>query len=624
MHQKLVADIIFYVGKENITNATHCFTRLRLIVKDMSAVDKEGLSSLKKVMKVVEANGQLQIVIGNEVTEVFKELMKQMPELSGEKTGESGKGSTDAASGKISVKGILNTITSIFTPTIPAMAGAGVIKGFLVLLTTYGLMAKNGGTYQILSAASDSIFYFMPLILGYTAAKVFDCSIPMMMAIGGSLIYPSLVSFMAETEYVTFLGIPVVNTSYASTVIPIILAAFVYSRLEKLLDRVIPSMIKAVVAPLISLVVMVPATMLVFGPFGNYTSELVGSFFQSLTSVSPLLSGAFFGGTYSLLVMFGMHRALVPIGINEVSAFGSTALWAFSGPANFSQAGAALGTFFRLKDKEEKSVALSAAITALFGITEPALYGVNLKYKRPMIAVISCGAIGGAIAGAGGARAYAVAIPSVLTIPAFLGKGFGAYMLGIAVAFFAAAIMAVMLGINNEAGAGQEKSTDKKETEKKAEAAGESGTGEITAPLDGKVILLSEAKDETFASGILGYGAAIIPSDGKLYAPVNGELISLFPTNHALGIRTEDNRELLIHIGIDTVKLEGKYFKAHVNQGQKISRGQLLVEFDHEAIRQEGYDTTTMVIVTGSTEQEMQLTGKGEVKHGDSLIYFNE
>lgn len=197
-------------------------------------------------------------------------------------------------------------------------------------------------------------------------------------------------------------------------------------------------------------------------------------------------------------------------------------------------------------------------------------------------------------------------------------------MLGIAVAFFAAAIMAVMLGINNEAGAGQEKSTDKKETEKKAEAAGESGTGEITAPLDGKVILLSEAKDETFASGILGYGAAIIPSDGKLYAPVNGELISLFPTNHALGIRTEDNRELLIHIGIDTVKLEGKYFKAHVNQGQKISRGQLLVEFDHEAIRQEGYDTTTMVIVTGSTEQEMQLTGKGEVKHGDSLIYFNE
>ncbi|MCD8363376.1 MAG: beta-glucoside-specific PTS transporter subunit IIABC [Lachnospiraceae bacterium] len=613
MYEELVKTILEATGPDNIISATHCFTRLRLQVKDFQAVDEELITKQDKVLQVVKANGQLQIVIGNEVAAVYAELLRQRPDLGEEEASGEGKKNEEEKKG-FSVKGILNTIASIFTPTIPAMAGGGVIKGLLVLLTTYGLLSTDSGTYQILTAAADSIFYFMPVILGYTSAKVFGCSIPITMTIGASLIYPDLVSFMSSAETVTFLGIPVVNTTYSSTVIPIILAAYVYSKLEKLLDRVIPDMIKAVVAPLISLIVMVPATLLVFGPFGNYTSNLIGAFFQTITSVSPLLAGAFFGGVYSILVMFGMHRALVPIGINEVATSGSTALWAFTGPANFSQAGAALGVFLRVKDKKMKSVSLSASITALFGITEPALYGVNLKYKRPMIAVVACGALGGAIAGAGGARAYAVAIPSILTLPTFFGEGFAAFMIGILVAFFGAAALTAVLGVdegpdapdvgNAELSAGEEPVED----------------GVVVSPLSGTVIPLSEVKDETFSSGLFGPGCGIIPAEGKLYAPADGELTSVFPTGHALGMRTQDGKELLIHIGIDTVKLDGKYFKSHVNQGDTVKRGDLLVEFDNAAIRKCGYDTTTMVIMTDVEAEQIQVCAEGSVRHGAALI----
>lgn len=594
MYKDLAADILRHVGgAENVQSVTHCFTRLRFTLKDAKKADKAALEKMTKVMKVVESQDQFQVVIGNEVGDVFKEISAMMPGKE--------KGQEETKKEAVSFRGILNIIASIFTPTIPALAGSGVIKGLLVLLTTSGLLAADTGTYQILSAASDSIFYFMPLILGYTSAKVFQCSIPISMAIGGSLLYPSLTAFMAEQSAVTFLGIPVINTTYGSTVIPIILATFVYARLEKILDRIIPSVMKAVVAPLISLIIMVPATLLVFGPFGNYTSQLIGSFFQTITSVSPMLAGAFFGGTYSILVMFGMHRALVPIGINEVSAFGSTTLWAFTGPANFAQAGAAFGTFLKLKDKEMKSVSLSASITALFGITEPALYGVNLKYRKPMAAVVISGAAGGAIAGIGGAKAYAVAIPSILTLPTFFGEGFAAFVAAILAAFFLAVVMTCFMKIEEDEDGGENMAA-------------------ICSPLDGTVIPLGEVSDETFSAGILGQGCAVIPEKGVLYAPADGELVSLFPTNHALGMKLADGSELLIHIGIDTVKLDGKYFSACVSQGDKVKRGQKLIEFDCPSIRKEGYDVTTMLIVTGSTEEQVKVNTYGKVKHGEALM----
>ena len=451
-YQPLAKDILRLVGgQDNVIEATHCFTRLRFKLKDASKADKAALKALDKVTGIVEAGGQFQIVIGTQVGEVFSALE---PMLHGAPAAASG-GDEPAAQAeqkeKFSFKVAVNALASIFTPTIPALAGSGVLKGLLVLFTTFGMMDKAGSTYAILNAASDAVFYFMPIILGYSAAKKFKCDPVIAMAVGGSLIYPTLVTFMAEAESVTFLGLPVIVTTYSSTVIPIILATWVQSWLEKGLNKLFPAMVRSVLVPAVTLTVMVPATLMIFGPFGNYASDMVGNLFTTVTNFSPLLSGAFFGGLYSILVMFGMHRALVPIGVNEVATLGSTALWAFTGPANFSQAGAALGVFFRVKDKKMKSVAFSACITALCGITEPALYGVNLKYKRPMVAVVVSGAVGGAIAGIGGARAYAVAIPSLLTIPAFIGAGFAAFMIGVVVAFVLALVMTLVLGLQEEA-----------------------------------------------------------------------------------------------------------------------------------------------------------------------------
>lgn len=444
-HEQLAQDILRLVGgKENINEVTHCFTRLRFRLKDAAKADRDSLKALAKVTGIVEAGGQFQVVIGTDVKDVYEAVTAVM--------GDAPKAeAVSEEKNKFSLKEAINALASIFTPTIPALAGSGIIKGLLVLFTTLGIMAKTDSTYAILNAAGDAVFYFMPLILGYSAAKKLKCDPVIAMSIGGALIYPNLVSYMTSAESVTFLGLPVIVTSYASTVIPIILAAWVQSYLEKWLNKVVPSMIRSVIVPTITLAVMVPATLMVFGPFGNYASTLIGNLFQAVTGFSPLLSGAFFGGLYSILVMFGMHRALVPIGINEVATIGSTALWAFTGPANFAQAGAALGVFFRVKEQKMKSVAISACVTALCGITEPALYGVNLKYKRPMIAVVAAGAVGGAIAGIGGARAYAVAIPSLLTLPAFIGAGFAAFLIAIAVAFVMAMVLTMVLGLKEEA-----------------------------------------------------------------------------------------------------------------------------------------------------------------------------
>ena len=449
-YEQLAQDVLRLVGgKDNVTEATHCFTRLRFKLADESLADRDALKQLDGVTGVVEAGGQFQVVVGTQVGEVFAALEPLLGELA--KGAEEDEASAAPEEEKrFSLKGVINTFASIFTPTIPALAGAGIIKGLLVLFKTLGWLDSSGSTYMILTAASDSVFYFMPIILGYSAAKKFKCDPVIAMAVGGALIYPDLVEFMSEAESVTFLGLPVIVTTYSSTVIPIILATWVQSKLEGFLNRFIPAMVKSVIVPAITLFVMVPATLMIFGPFGNYASELVGDFFTFVTEFSPLLAGAFFGGLYPVLVMFGMHRALVPLGVNEVATTGSTALWAFTGPSNFSQAGATLGAAIRIKDKKMRSVALSACVTALCGITEPALYGVSLKYKTPMIATVIAGAVGGAIAGVGGARAYAVAIPSLLTLPAFIGDGFVAFCIGCAVSFALAAVLTVAMGLKEE------------------------------------------------------------------------------------------------------------------------------------------------------------------------------
>ncbi len=447
---KMAKEILENIGgKENVKNVTHCYTRLRFSLLDFSKVNKERLSEVEGVLTVVESMEQLQVVIGNKVDRVYKELEPLLGKLATQSHQEQPE--------KFSLSKILTTIAQIFTPTIYALAGSGMIKGILAVVSMYymnqyNIDIKQNDTYVILNAASDAVFYFFPIILGYTSAKVFKAHEIISMLLGATLCYPGIVALMAEERAVTLLGINLTKASYTSSVIPIIIAVWMLSYLEKFLKKVIPDVIKTIMVPTLSILVMVPATLLVFGPIGIYLGNGVNWFYQLLMNLSPILCGAFIGGMWCILVIFGAHRPILPIAINDVAQNGRQNLLAFAGAANFSQAGAAMGVFLKSKNKALKTVALSGSITALFGITEPAIYGANLRLKKPMICAVICGAIGGGIMGYGGAFGTAFANQGILTIPVYADagvKGFVAYLIGCGVAFFGSAILTYIVGFKD-------------------------------------------------------------------------------------------------------------------------------------------------------------------------------
>lgn len=436
-------------GKDNVNELTHCMTRLRVNVKDESKVNKELLSKVEGVITVIESMGQIQVVIGNKVTKVYNEIIKFLP--------DDNKLSKDDKGNQSLGNKILASIAGIFTPIIPAIAGSGMIKGILSVVAMYymnkhGINIKETETYIILNALSDAVFFFMPIILGYTAAKVFKTNEIIAMILGATLCYPAFTALMSGDAQVKLLGISLTKATYTSSVIPIIIAVFVLSYVERFLNKYVPEVIKIIIVPMLSLLIMLPATLILFGPIGIYIGDGISYIYTSVYGFSPALCGALIGGIWCILVIFGAHRALLPIGINDVAQTGRQNLLAFAGAANFSQAGSALGVFFKTKNKDLKTIAMSASVTALFGITEPAIYGVNLRLKKPMIFAVICGAIGGGIMGFGGAYGNAFANQGILTIPVYAEAGtmaFLSYLIGIAVAFFGSAILTYMFGFED-------------------------------------------------------------------------------------------------------------------------------------------------------------------------------
>ncbi|HBH3021005.1 TPA: PTS glucose transporter subunit IIA, partial [Clostridioides difficile] len=515
-----------------------------------------------------------------------------------------------------------SAVAGIFTPTIPAIAGVGMIKGILSVLAMY-YMNKNGvdiketQSYIILNAMADSIFYFMPIILGYTAAKVFNANKIISMVLGATLCYPTFTALMAGEESVRFLGLAVTKATYTSSVIPIIIAIWALSYVEKVLEKYIPEVIKIIMVPTLSLVVMLPATLFLFGPIGIYIGNVINFSYKYIYELSPALCGAFVGGLWCVLVIFGAHRALLPIGISDVAQTGRQNLLAFAGAANFSQAGAALGVFFKTKNQGLKTISMSATITALFGITEPAIYGANLRLKKPMVCAVICGAVGGAIMGMGGAYGNAFANQGILTIPVYAeagALGFLSYLGGCAIAFFGSAISTYLVGFEDlEESSNKENSSIKIETK--------DGVIDITSPVEGECIELSEVKDDVFASKAMGEGIAVLPTKGVITAPTDCEVASLFPTLHAIGLRLDNGAEMLIHVGINTVELNGKYFTKHVNQGDLVKKGDKLISFDIDKIKNAGYDVTTPVIVNNTFDFGQVVSCKSSyVSTNDNII----
>ncbi|MFG5517363.1 beta-glucoside-specific PTS transporter subunit IIABC [Enterococcus faecalis] len=618
-YQAIAKEILKDVGgKDNIVDVTHCYTRLRFVLRDKKQVNKEALLQTEGVISVVESGGQYQVVLGNKVAHVYNALEPLLAQQLTTKTSTKEKNSLGNR--------ILNTVAAIFTPVVPAIAASGMLKGILAIAVMvannfYQVDLKPLNTYIILSAASDALFYFMPVILGYSAAKVFKTNEYIAMVIGATLCYPTIVSLMTEESAVTLFGLHVTKANYVSTVIPIILAIFILAYVQRFLEKVIPEVLKIIMVPTLSLLLMIPATLLLFGPIGIYLGDGVNWLYYYIMNLSPLLLGGFIGGIWCVLVIFGAHRGLVPIGINDVARTGRQNLLAFAGAANFSQAGAAFGVFVRTKNKGLKAVAASATVTALFGITEPAIYGANLRLKKPMIYAVASGAAGGALMGWGSSYGTAFANQGLLTIPVYAEAGtkaFICYLLGCGIAFFGAFLLTIFLGFND-----LPLDDSRQEPVLKTEATTVKDKQRIQAPVQGQLVSLDQINDEVFASQQMGKTLAIYPTEEQIVSPGNGQVTALYPTHHAIGLKLDNGAEILLHIGINTVELKGRGFETFVKVGERVRLGQKLLSFDKQIIQAAGYDPTVLVIVTNTAEMAIiETTKQTEITPQTNLFFM--
>lgn len=613
-YDQLSKDIVKYIGgEENVISLFHCATRLRFKVKDEAGVDKKRLEQLKGVITVINSGGQMQVVIGNDVADVYEAIFAN----TGLKP-ENKENDNKSQEKKNLLNTFMETISGIFAPILGAMSGAGMLKALLILCTTCGLLTADMGTYRILYAAADGVFTFIPMFLAITAARKFKANEFVSLGIAAALVYPDMTAVFSAGETLSFLKIPVVLVSYTSSVIPIVISIYALSKLEKGLKKIVPSVCKTFLTPMLSLMIMVPATYLVIGPISDTAGKLLASGYTALVGFNPMIAGGILGLIWPAAVMFGLHWGFVPIVMNNIAEYGRDTLFVITGPNNMAQAGATLGVFLKTKNKEIKELAGPAALSAvLAGITEPGIYGVTLRFKRPFFIGAVFSGIAGAIVAVAGTGAPTLLGTSILTLPGYIGVGFVGFLIACAVAYFGSAIVTYLFGYSDDMLPNDNEEEQENKTEKIVEK-----DVEIKAPVNGKAIDLSEVKDEVFAGGALGKGVAIIPEDGRICAPCDGVVSLVYPTGHAIGIQSENGAELLIHIGMDTVTLEGKCFDIKVKQGQAVKAGELLIEADLEGIRSAGLDITTPIVVT-NVDDYVDITAEnmGNIKAGDRLLY---
>ena len=612
-YRSLAGDILQGVGGEkNIASATHCATRLRLKLRDDSKADQSAVEKLPGVITVMKAGGQFQVVIGNNVPTVYAELGK-ITRLTGD---DAAANDEPVAHGNLFNR-FIDLISSIFSPVIWPLAAAGLLKAFLSMATQFGWLDPASQTNVILAATADALFYFLPIFLAVTAAKRFKTNQFTSMAIAGALVYPSIVALAAQPEPVNFAGIPMVMMNYTSSVLPIIVAVWLQSYLERFLTRVLPSAIRNFTTPLLTLLVMVPLVLLTVGPVTTFAAQGLSTGINAAFTYAPWLAGAVMGGFWQVFVLFGLHWGLVPGMLNEIATQGYSLLMGPLLAAVLSQAAATLAVMFRTRNKARRTVAGPAALSGfLAGITEPAIYGVNLPLKKPFYFGIAGGVVGGAIAAAGGSGASSFVFPSLLGLPAFSQVGnFGLQLLGTGTAVAIAFLLTFFFGPREEAAAAAaDAGTSTPEADADGQAAATpvpasapagtaaNGTVNVLAPVAGQSVALADVQDKVFASGAMGKGLGIIPADGRIYAPISGSIKAAMKTGHAFGIKSEDGVEVLVHIGIDTVQLQGRGFESAVTRGQQVRAGDLLAVVDLDVVREAGYDTTTLVMVTNTAQ----------------------
>lgn len=576
-------------GPDNVSSLVHCATRLRLTLKNNDIANDEQIEQLLGVVGVVQGNGQFQIIIGPDVAKVYRELQQlgagDHPENNQTKAEKNGILDT-----------VLDYIAGSFTPILPVITAGGMIQVVLSLLVTFGLISETSDTFLVLTQISQAAFYFIPIYLGYSVAKKFKIDPFLGMMLAGVLLIPDMSALLHQEGGVTLFGFELQAITYSSSVLPIFLGVWAMSYVAKAVDKIVPNSLKFVLNPLLTILIVAPITLMVLGPLGYTLGEYIAIFLEFLTQNLGWASVLVMGALSPILVMGGMHYALFPMLVTSFATHGYEML-VVPGmlAANMAQAGAAAAVTLKTKDSNMKQLAGSATITALMGVTEPAMYGVNLRLKKPLIAVIIGGAVGGLWAGITGVRAYAlvsslVALPSYLVTTGNFVNALITCILGFGVAF----IVTCLLKFENG-------DTEAKVTEApRVSQASRMKEVHLISPALGQIIELSKVADNAFASQALGKGNAVIPTSGEFFAPISGTISVVFPTKHAIGIITKEGIEILIHIGIDTVQLDGDGFESFIEVGDEVSTGQLLVKCDLEKIKANGYDTTTMVVITNT------------------------
>ncbi|NRO64349.1 PTS system beta-glucoside-specific EIIBCA component [Lactobacillus helveticus] len=638
-------------GKDNVNSVVHCATRLRFNLKDEKKANDDALKDTDGVVTVVKAGGQYQVVIGNEVADVYDAVLKEVGFPGGGQVPDDDGADDDSSF----IDKAVALISGIFTDILAPLSAGGIIKGLVVMCASLGWLSKTSGAYQILYAIGDSIFFFLPVFLGFTAARRFHMNQFIGAAIGATLTYPSMVALassktilstlfkgtaFASEVHTTFFGIPVITMNYSSTVLPVIFTVWFASIIEHWAKKWIPTVVQMFLVPVVTMIIALPVAFIVIGPVMTWVGDAIGAVMQGIYNFSPIVAGILMGALWQVLVIFGVHWGIVAVTTADLAALGYDPILALSCMVCYAQVGVVLAMIKQTKDKKLKETATGAFFSGLFGVTEPAIYGVTLPRRIPFILSCIGGAISGAVIGAFHSVLYMLPSMGIFAIPAYVNpKGgsmtpvIGVVIAGV-VAFVSGFILQLLFG---------KKSVDadynKKQAQKVAEAANEATevannpivaasedeklnpSTKLVSPLNGDVKPLSEIKDEVFSSGAMGQGVAIEPSEGVLHAPADGKIALVFPTGHAVGINTTDGAEVLMHIGMDTVNLQGKGFKTLVQKGQEVKAGDPLVEFNIKEIKAAGYEVATPVVVTNSKKYEsINQVANGTVEVGQEIL----
>lgn len=604
-HEDLAKQIIMAVGgEENVSSLTHCMTRLRFNLIDDSKASVEDVKKIKGVTGAVKQGqgGQFQIIIGTHVDEVYSAIMNTA------KIKNNSTESDQRAPKKGVFASVVDVISGVFTPIVGAIAGAAMVKAILAVLTTFEIISKSSQTYILLNMISDGVFFFMPFFLAITAAMKFKANQFVSLVFAAMLVHPTYTAMVAAGEPVSFIGIPLKLATYSSSVIPIVLIVWFQSYVEKFANKVSPKAIKVFFAPLLVILITAPIGLIVIGPIGTFLGDYLGQFFMFLDKQGSWIMPTIVGAFWPLMVMTGVHYGVAPLqGVQRATLGYATIITPGAIISNMSQAGASFAVSLRAKNKEMRSLASSTAVTALCGITEPALYGVTLKLKRPLIGAIIAGGISGFFCGIMNVKAWGSGSSSIFSLPIFIGedRSFVNAIIMIAMALVLSFVITFIIYKEPvEASEPISTTTDINGTIEQYAAAKEGTNGRIVAypPLQGELVSLDRVDDEAFRDRSMGKGVAIIPKNDVVVSPVNGVVQVISSTKHAIGILSDDGAEILIHVGINTVKLAGKHFEPLVKRGDKVTLNMPLIKFNREAIEQAGYQTITPVIVANSSE----------------------